>query len=163
MAKVTYNFDLSEFLEKKGAKGKKREIKKAVGDFLVSAVIDDMNNSTSSVTGRKFRKLDKEYVKDKLKKGGSSNPDLELFGNLKESIEFKQKSDSVEVGVFGGVNALKAETHNLGTQKDRGVPQRQFLPIGSEEGNKGQFRPQIRKEIVKIIEEIIGDDKVQDN
>lgn len=155
MAKVSYEFDLTEFLETKEARGKKREIKQAVGSFLVNAVIDDMNNSTSSVTGRRFKSLDKDYVDLKKSKGGSGSPDLELFGDLKDSITFKQTDKGVEIGVFGGVNALKAETHNWGTQDDI-VPRRPFIPKKGDSG-LDQFRPQIRKEVVDLIKEIIGE------
>jgi len=158
MAKVTYNFDLTEFLETKEARGKKREIKRAVGDFLVSAVIDDMNNQTSSVTGRKFRQLDKDYrkLKEKAGKGGKAN--LEFLGDLKEAISFRERGDGIEIGVFGGVDALKAETHNLGTQPGV-VPRRQFLPTNEEQGTRSTFRPQLRDEVKKIIKDIIGDDQ----
>ena len=69
-----------------------------------------------------------------------------------DSLEFRQRPDGIEVGIFNRKQALKADNHNKFSSKSKrtALPARKFIP-NETEGEK--FRQTINKEVNQIIEE----------
>ena len=103
----------------------------------------------SSVTGRRWLGLTKDYKNLKRKKGGSSKADMKLLGDMLNSLKFKQRADGIEVGIFNAKQATKADGHNNHTGHSS-LPPRKFIPSNELEEN---FRPGINKAIVEMIGE----------
>lgn len=134
----------------------KDRIKSEVGEFLVTQILSDVAESRSPVTGRVFRGLSPRYKKEKVEAGYGSNADLEATGAMLSSLEFEVTEDGIKIGVFGP-DAGKADGHN-NFSGDSELPLRQFLP------NEGQgFRPDIRKDVDEIINDILADETAIDS
>lgn len=142
-----FQIDLPDDLSKK----EQREIKKEIGEYLLVSILDYVGSGKSPVSGQgSFKKLNKEYAKDQ--KGGDTLPNLDLFGDMLDSLKFKVTDKGIEYGIYDKKEAIKAYAHNTGFE---GHPyleseslKRQFIP------NKGQ---KLKREIVSGINEIIED------
>lgn len=119
--------------------------KDAVGSFVVDAILTRVADGTSPVTGRKFKELSKNYA-DKMK-GGDRNPNLELFGDMLNSLGYKPTKEGIAVGIMSEDQRPKADGHNNLSGKSS-LPQRRFIPATDE-----NFVPSIRSEIDKILDE----------
>ena len=67
------------------------------------------------------------------------------------SLEYKRTRDGIEIGIFGGTDALKADNHCKFSSEslDTPVPRRPFIP----NMNRGEnFRPGIREEVNLIMD-----------
>lgn len=128
-----------------------REILDEVSDFVVESVLDDVGATTSPVAGHgKFKPLSKKYKK--LKKSQAAPiPNLELEGNLLDSLKAPIKGSKIELKVSSREND-KADGHCNFSGKSR-LPVRRFIP----KGTAGEtFRPKIIqgiKRIIKLFEE----------
>ncbi len=78
---------------------------------------------------------------------------LRLTGEMLDAIKhvFNFGTQKIELGIFGGKAALKAETHTKGTQEPR-VPRRPFIP--TEDGET--FAETIRRDIIAIVKRRIS-------
>lgn len=145
MAKTTYKLklDLSKVPPKDRA-----EVKKEVGNYVLEKTLEETGRQQSIVTGRQWKRLSKDYKKLK-QKVASGKANLELSGDMLDSLKFKNTRDGVEVGVFTTKQAKKADGHChtevFGTSK---LPPRKFIPK-QEEG----YRPGVVKEINNIVKE----------
>lgn len=149
MSKVTFNLDLSDYLDQISSISDQNKFKKAVGDYIVEQILEDVSQSKSPVTGRQFVKLSKEYKQYKKKISSSPVANMELFGDMLDSLKFKSTASEIEIGIFDKKQALKADNHNKFSTESltTAVPRRPFIP-NSDNGE--QFRPAIRKEIDNI-------------
>ena len=120
----------------------KNEIKREVGDFIVTSILSDVGDGVSPVDGSSFPVLSKEYAD--AQKGGRTLPNLDLNGDMLDSLTFETHSSGVKVGIFNDEQAIKAFNHNTGDT----VPKRQFIPSPSE-----SFRPNILNGVREIVEE----------
>ena len=77
---------------------------------------------------------------------------LELSGDMLDSLEFRVKGTKIEVGIWGS-EADKADGHN-NFSGDSKLPERKFIPNGS---NGETFRPDIRQEVDSILEGYVKD------
>lgn len=123
------------------------DIKEEVGEYLVEATLLALGEASSPVSGERFPKLSKDYQKKKVAQGGSSSPDLEVSGALKDAIDYRATSEGIELGVFGS-EAAKADGHNKFSGRENYTPQRRFLP------GEGQT---FKQDIVRQVEQIIAD------
>jgi hypothetical protein len=98
------------------------DIKAEVGDFVLVSILDYVGEGKSPVSGRAFKQLDKNYADEE--KGGRRTPNLELEGDMLRSLEFKNTSKGIEIGIFDSSQAPKAYNHNVGDT----LPKRQFIP-----------------------------------
>ena len=138
-------------LELEAPKSVQAKIKRDVGEFIVSEILGSLNESHSPVAGEKWPGLSKGYKKIKVAQGGTTTPDMQLSGDMLDSLKFKPTSEGIEVGFFGK-EAAKADGHNKLSGRENFTPQRRFLP---EEGQS------FLKSIEKGIEEIIADAVVE--
>ncbi len=122
-----------------------REIKQEVGELIVEQVLMALGDAESLVDGESFPKLSKNYKKKKVSEGGSSAPDLELTGGLKDALTFRPTDDGIEVGFFGK-KADHADGHLKFSGRENATPQRRFLP-----GEGQKFNSDLVNEINAII------------
>lgn len=119
--------------------------KEAVGNFILDEILTRLADGTSPVTGRGFKQLDKAYA-DKMK-DGDRTPNLELDGDLKDALNFKNSQKGIIVGIMSADQRPKADGHN-NLSGDSKLPQRRFIPADDQ-----SFTSSIMKEIPNIIAE----------
>ena len=146
-SKVTYKIKLdTDGL----SRSEKKRVKDEAGEYLVDSILEYVSKGSSPVSGGQYkRSLSKEYKKVKSKISSSGIANMELYGDMLDSLTYKRTRDGVEVGIFDTEQAKKADGHNhsgvFGTSK---LPKREFIP------KPGQtFKPKINKELNQIIEE----------
>lgn len=137
----------------------KREVKKEIGDFIVNETLRFVETGNSPVGGvGKFKKLNKKYADEQ--KGGNRTPNLELLGDMLDSLTYKQRKDGIEIGIFEAKQAGKAEGHNTGfeghpTLSGKGL-KRQFIPNEDQ-----KYKQRIERGIKRIIKENTLDREVE--
>ena len=98
---VKFDFKLSDFLDrpiKFKSKREKEEAMREVKDLLLSEILDSVGDGISPVTGRKFKKLSKDYIKKKEDEGGTvlagGGSNLELDGGLLSGLRIIKKDEN---------------------------------------------------------------------
>lgn len=148
---VRYTFNPFEATGAERPKGEtKREALQEASEFLREAVIGYMDEQNSPVAGHgAFKKLSKDYAARKRKMGGSPVPDLELSGDLKDSIKVFATGNRITIEVTGDQGG-KADGHcnHSGASK---IPLRRFIPDSGE-----TFKRPILDGIARIIKKSGG-------
>jgi hypothetical protein len=103
------------------------KIREEVGDFLVETILSDVADAKSPVAGESFPKLSKDYKKLKVSEGGSPVPNMELSGEMLDSLTHHGSGSTVEVGFFDE-QAWKADGHLKFSGEKNATPKRRFLP-----------------------------------
>lgn len=143
-------FEFNPF-EELGLEMKRGEEKRAAlehaADVLKDQILNYMGNATSPVSGHgRFPALTKDYKEKKVAQGGSAIPDLELFGDLKDSIQTYVRGNRIGVKITGK-EAKKADGHcNLSGKSE--LPLRRFIPDDDE-----MWKRDIMAQIGEAIEE----------
>lgn len=120
------------------------QIKKDVGEFIISEMLLALSDGKSPVSGHKFKKLNKQYASEM--KDGDTTPNLELEGDLLDALISKNRAgDKIEVGVFKKKEQGKADGHN-NFSGNSNLPTRRFIPNESE-----KFKRHINNGIKQII------------
>lgn len=115
-------------------------------------MLSDIGDGVSPVTGSSFPALSKEY---KARKGevASPVPNLELSGDLLDAFDVRVKGSQLEVGVFDGAQAGKADGNNRGTYgkttRTRSRYARTFIPYRKDQ----KLSPRIRGAIKEVLED----------
>jgi len=150
VSKVTFKMNLRTKLKEIEDKD---AFKEEVGNYIVEQILEDASNSRSSVSGKLWKGLSKDYKAEKAKISGSLKANLELHGNMLDSLTFKKYRDGIEVGFFDKNEAQKADNHNKFSSKSKKtkLPKRQSIPKKNE-----NFRKSILNEIDAIKEEFSG-------
>lgn len=118
-----------------------------------------MSQQKSPVSGGAFKKtLSPAYKKIKSKESGSTKANLELTGDMLDSLSATFDKNTLTVGInkdAGEQNMLKAENHNKFTKRamKTKVPARQFIPRQDE-----NFKRQIMNDIQDIIDSYASED-----
>jgi hypothetical protein len=151
VSKVTYKLKLNELIDTSDlTAAQKDEIKERVGEALYDLVLQDASNQMSSVTGRKWKSLSKDY---KEYKSEVADPiaNLELTGDMLDALEYLPYRDGIEFGFFDFDQAQKADNHNKfsAASKKTPLPPRRSIPKKDE-----SFRAGILKELIEIAEDI---------
>ncbi len=128
-----------------------KSILSEVGELLVEQTLHNLADSKSPVSGAAYKKtLSKDYGKKKEAETGSKAANLDLTGDMINSIDFEIDGDTLLLGVFGD-DAPKADGHNnLSGKSD--LPERRFLP------KKGES---YKREISSLIEEVIANKRAE--
>ena len=111
----------------------KTEAKEEIAEFVIDSILDSVGEGKSPVKGGRWKKsLSSEYLK--VKKGFSSSgiANMELTGDMLDSLISKSKANSIEVGIFSKKEAPKAFNHNTGDT----LPKRQFIPTERQKFDK---------------------------
>lgn len=126
-----------------------------VADYVLESTLSDVGGQKSPVTGRAFPKLSKDYLSQKKKEGGTGIANLELHGDMLDSLFVKKSGDQLRMSVSASQQA-KADGHNNFSGESL-IPQRKFIP-NADEGET--FRPEIRKGIRSIILGLLEDEGI---
>lgn len=143
-----------DLTEKLKGKKNKREIKEAIGVFLLDAIFNDTENATSPVNGRRFPALSSDYKKAKKGMGRKPIANLRLFENMLPALKVRNTQKGIKLEITSNKEIPKAYNHNVGDT----LPQRQFLPDDGGEAVKpsgGQGPSQFRRSINDAIDNII--------
>jgi hypothetical protein len=114
-------------------------------------MLDYIAEGASPVKGVKsFKKLSKKYAD--LEKMGDRLPNLDLEGDMLQSLTFKIVRGGLEVGIFDKEEAIKSFGHNTGFEGhpylDGVGPKRQFIPDEDQ-----SLKSDIEKGVLEIIDE----------
>jgi hypothetical protein len=127
-------------------RSQRSKVKQQVGEFVVGAILEQVSQGRSPVKGKgKFKRLSAQYAEEE--KGGDRNPNLDLEGDMLNSLEFKNTRNGVEVGIFKSSEVPKADGHNNFSGMSK-LPERRFIPDQDE-----TFKSDIDRGIKRIIEE----------
>jgi hypothetical protein len=107
-------------------------------------------DSKSPVDGSSFQALSKDYGDKKQTETGSRKPNLDLTGEMLNSLDYKIVGDKLEIGVYGE-DAPKADGHNNFSGKSK-LPKRQFLPESGQ-----AFDDSIKSLIADTVEQYKAD------
>lgn len=125
----------------------KARVTDKVGLFLVEQILGAVATEESPVSGESWPGLSPEYKKIKKAEGASPVPNMELTGDMLNSLTFRPTARGVEVGFFGD-QADKADGHNKLSGRENNTPKRRFLP-----GEGQDFKSSIASEVEAIIAE----------
>lgn len=132
------------------------DIKAEVGEFLVESILDYVGDGRSPVTGQQFKQLSKPYADDE--KGGRRTPNLDLEGDMLNSLIFKPTKNGVEVGIYDDDQAIKAFGHITGFEGhpwlDGVAPARPFIP-----GTKADFTGKIMEGVQQIVDKRLAEEE----
>ena len=131
------------------------------GELLLQAVLDHVGGGKSPVSGGRYKKsLSKDYKKQKKKLSSSSIANMELSGDMLDSLDYQinTKTQSIEIGYFedaGSDNIGKADNHNKFTSESKRTknPYRQHIPRKNE-----RFTKKIMKDIFNLAGEYASED-----
>ena len=122
----------------------KDEIKTDVGQFLVEQVLKTVSGASSPISGEDWPKLSPGYAKFKKSQGAGTKANMELIGDMLDSLKYEDTNDGIKIGFFDE-QAAKADGHLKFSGKENNTPQRRFLPA---EGQK--FDSEIESQVKKI-------------
>lgn len=116
-----------------------------IGEFLVEQTLVNAAESTSLVKGEVIPALtSKPYKLKKRDEVGNAKANLELSGEMMDSVDFRSSGQSITIGVFGDA-ALRADGHNNFSGKS-GLPRRRIFP---DEGQ--EYKQSVKREIDRIV------------
>jgi hypothetical protein len=121
------------------------ELKEDIAELIVDEIKIKLAKGESPVEGESFDPLSEEYAKKE--KNGNRRPNLNLEGDLWDSLEAKFDGNKLVVGVFDSKEVPKADGHN-NFSGDSKLPQRRFIPDEDQ-----SFRPEIMRKINFLINE----------
>jgi len=107
-------------------KAQKKEVLDQIGELLVEQILEAVGDQKSPVTGNAFRPLSLEYARRKKEEVGNTKANLDLFGDMLQSVDYRVLDDKIEIGVFGS-EAPKADGHNNLSGESK-IPTRRFIP-----------------------------------
>lgn len=126
------------------------DLKKEVGELLVEEILGSLANVKTPISGGEYkRSLSKDYKKKKIDETGSGEANLDLEGDLINSIDYQISGNTIKLGVFDAENAGKADGHNNFSGLSK-IPTRQFLP------REGQT---FRRDIERLVAETVNNFK----
>jgi phage gpG-like protein len=133
------------------------ELKDEIKELVIDEVLTRVNKGESPVNGYgKFKSLSKKYAESE--KGGNTQPNLTLDGDMLDSLEADFEGDTLTVGIFDSEQAAKAYGHNTGMEGhpwlDGKTPVRKFIPDKDEK---------FKKEIMDRVQFLIDARKVEDD
>lgn len=149
--KVTFNLNLPLSDVRSDARETAQE---DIGTFIVESILDRVSRSQSPVSGLgNFKKLSKKYAAFKANESSSPIANMELNGDMLDSLTFEKKRNGIEIGIFDELEAQKADNHNKfsAASKRTNVPARKFIP------NKKEGETFNKKDILAGIAEILSE------
>ncbi len=149
-SRTTSEIDLFDEVEIRDPEARAKA-KRDVGEYLLEAIQQAVGGQESPVSGEgKFKKLSKEYAARKMDEVGNKDPNLELYGDMLNALNFRETSSGIELGYFGK-EAPKADGHNNFSGESK-IPQRRHLP------DTGQgFTTDIEDNVRQIIANAVAD------
>jgi len=125
----------------------RESVKKDVADYVLEAVLSDIGEGRSPVYGTNWKGLSAAYKKEKEAEGSKGIANLELTGDLLDSLDAQPDGNYIVFGVFDKSQEKKADGHN-NLSGDSKLPLRRFVPASGE-----TFRAGIMSGINDILDE----------
>lgn len=149
---VEYEFDPFELTDLKKPRGaNKKAILRECGDLVHESVLDYVGGQNSPVQGYgRFKGLSKKYKKQKSKIA-SPVPNLELEGDLLDSLKVPVRGDKLVLKVSPSQND-KADGHCNFSGKSK-LPLRRFIPNRKDDETFKQPIVNKMRRIIKSYEE----------
>lgn len=159
MANRKVKFDFNPFKEVPGSARKldaaaKRRTLKTIEEFVEEQILLHVGDGRSPVKGERFKSLSSTYAE--AEKGGNRTPNLELEGDMLDSLSVKRIGGNVIRATVSNSQQPKADGHNNFTGKST-LPKRRFIP---DEKASQHFKQTIRNGIKSIIREALDDGEV---
>jgi len=149
--KLLHFLDLNEYGLEDVPVENKPAAQREVADYLVNEVLRKLRDGVSPVNGEgRFSYLDKDYAK--REKGGVRTANLELEGDLKDSLKAVPSGDNFIKFGHEGNQVPKADGHNQLSNKAQtwarksGLDKRRYIPAENQ-----KFSADITSEISKIL------------
>jgi len=148
---IYFTFDPIEELGSDVPKKSREQALDEVAEYLKEAMLDRIGRGLSPVSGGHWkRSLSKEYKKLKQEISGVDFANLELSGDLLDSLVVRAGGNGIEITV-GDDQAGKAEGHLLGSygREPNEAKSREFMPW--QDGHK------FKRDILFQIKQILAD------
>jgi len=138
--RIVHYLDLKELGLEDVLENTKLLAAREASDFIKNQILREVSNGESPIAGEgRFKRLDVDYAKKE--KGGRRISDLELEGDLKDSLISEPSRDGfIKLGHEGGEvpkadghNQLSAKAKAWATQKD--FPRRRYIPDDNQKFN----------------------------
>jgi hypothetical protein len=145
-----YVFDPIKELELDIPRSKRREALETAASFLKEAVLEYIGDAKSPVAGGKWiRRLEPSYREKKIEESGVDFANLELTGDLLDSLDVDVNKGKVIFDVSEDEYRV-AEGHISGIygENSKKVKPRQFLPQGKE-----TFKKSILEDLKALLQE----------
>lgn len=154
--KVEYKFDPLKIAGVKKSEVPRKaldDILSKVADYVKESVLSYVGEETSPVSGRgQFKKLSKDYSKEKKELVGNTKPNLESSGALLDSVKVIEKGTALVLTVDSD-EMDKADGHNNFSGESK-LPTRRFIPKASDGET---FKRDILDGIKQIVKDEIDD------
>jgi phage gpG-like protein len=120
------------------------DLKREIAEVVIDEIQSYLAKGESPVDGQSFPSLSKKYAESE--KNGNRTPNLNLQGDLWDSLAVEFDDSKMIVGVFDKRETPKADGHN-NFSGDSKLPQRRFIPNKDE-----SFRPAIMRKVQTLID-----------
>lgn len=142
--------ELPDYLDE----SERTDLMKEIGDFVLTSMLDLLADGHSPVKGAgDLSKLTTKYADNQ--KDGDRTPNMELGGDLLDSLTYEADAYGVKIGTWSDKQAIKAYGHITGFKGhpwlDGKVEPRKLLP-----SDKEQFVQDIQDGIQMIIDDFAG-------
>jgi hypothetical protein len=128
----------------------RKELLEEIGEYIKITMLDMIGDGRSPVTGQEWRQLSKDYSKFK----GSKEANMDLNGDMLDSLDYEVSKGELYVGWFDSDQAVKAYGHTTGMKGhpflDGVAPKRKLLPTDKE-----KFTAEIRSGVEEIVREFL--------
>lgn len=128
----------------------KARIKSDVGELLIDHILLNVGKGRSPLGQGAFPALSDDYRNFKRDEGAGTRPNLELSGEMLDSLKFEHTDEGIKIYISGEA-APRADGHNNFSGDSR-LPLRRFLPSEEDE-----FPSVIVRQVQEIISENIVD------
>lgn len=131
MTKIRFDFDPEAELGIRVKKEKREEAYDRAGAFIRDSILSTVGGGTSPVSGESWkRSLSPEYARRKKEVSSADFANMELHGDLLDSISTSAKGRKIRIEVGEDQND-KADGHCNFSGKSK-LPRRRFIPNGKE-------------------------------
>jgi hypothetical protein len=146
--KIFFEFDPFEIAGTDRPASNVREAKQRIADLVLEEVLNYVGKASSPVSGESWQaSLSPAYKKYKAKHSSSTKANMELFGDMLDSLECVVSSNGKIQLRIQGSQAAKADGHN-NHSGDSSLPQRRFIP------DEGQT---FKQDIIEKIKTVLSD------
>lgn len=129
--KIHFDFDPEEESGVTVPRSRKAEARAAVADYVREEVLSTVGGGASPVAGEKWKRdLSPKYKAKKAKFSSAGFANMELHGDLLDSVEVVVKGSKLRLKVGEDQND-KADGHCNFSGKSK-LPRRRFIPNGKE-------------------------------
>lgn len=133
-----------------------------IGEFVRDSILDSLAEAETPISGGVYNKnLSPLYKKIKAKISGSTQANMELYGDMLDSLDYEtdESAGTVTIGIFDETEARKAYGHHTGfkghpnSKMRSNSNKRQFIP-----NSKQSFKDEITRGIERILDEYASED-----